>query len=226
MTADGFTVVPVKPDPLRLAVEACAASHRSLEDSLTGLTDAEAARPSLLPDWSVGHVLTHIARNADGLARMMEGASRGGVAEMYPGGIEARNADIESGAGRSAGDLVADVRAANARLDALFAAASEQTWAGNGETVFGLVPIRDLPVRRRHEVEIHRVDLGLGYRFSDWPPEFLRAELIAATGQWASRKPMGLTGLPAAALALSPEDRLAWLIGRLEVDGLSAAGIS
>jgi maleylpyruvate isomerase len=219
-------VALVKSDPLRLAVDACAASHRALGESLSGLTDSVVAQPSLLPGWSVGHVLTHIARNADGLARMVDGAARGDVAEMYPGGIESRNADIEAGARRSAADLVADVDAAGARLDALFDAANEDTWTGSGETVFGVVSIRDLPVRRRHEVEIHRVDLGLGYTFSDWPAEFLRAELIAATGQWASRKPMGLTELPAAALALSPEDRLAWLIGRLEVDGLSAAGIS
>ena len=62
------------------------------------VTDDEAAAPSLLPDWSRGHVLTHIARNADGLTLMVEAANRGEVGSQYPGGLAQRNADIEAGA--------------------------------------------------------------------------------------------------------------------------------
>jgi len=43
--------------------------------------------------------------------------------------------------------------------------------------------------------------------------------------QWASRKPMGLTSLPAAAMALPEAQRVAWLTGRLTVAGLEPAGI-
>ena len=45
------------------------------------------------------------------------------------------------------------------------------------------------------------------------------------TAQWASRKPMGLTDLPAAVLAVPPNVRLAWLFGRHEIDGVPAAGV-
>jgi len=45
------------------------------------------------------------------------------------------------------------------------------------------------------------------------------------TMQWASRKPMGLTTLPAAAMALPEAHRVAWLTGRVEVSGLEPAGI-
>jgi len=38
---------------------------------------------------------------------------------------------------------------------------------------------------------------------------------------WRSRKPMGMTDLPEIAKKLSPSQRLAWLMGRIEVDGLA-----
>jgi len=208
------------------AVRACAESHRALIAGLAGLTEAQARQPSLLPGWSVGHVLTHIARNADGFSRMIEGAQRGEVLAMYEHGVEGRRADIEAGAGRPAADLVADVDAASTRLDGLFAKADESTWAGSGLTIAGETPISELPERRRGEVEIHRVDLGLGYTFDDWPADYRRAQLAKRTAQWASRKPMGFTDLPAAALALHPTERLAWLLGRLEVEGLAPSGIN
>ena len=207
-------------------VRACADSHAALIAGLAGLTDAQARQPSLLPDWSVGHVLTHIARNADGFSRMIEGARRGEIAAMYEHGIDGRRADIETGARRPVAELVADVEAACTRLDALFGQCDTTTWAGHGLTLGGETPISELPERRRGEVEIHRVDLGLGYTFADWPADYRRAELAKRTAQWASRKPMGFTDLPAPALALSPTDRLAWLLGRLEVEGLAPAGIT
>jgi len=54
-------------------------SHARLRATLAGLTDADARGPSLLPGWSVGHVLTHLARNADSLVRMLKAAARGDV---------------------------------------------------------------------------------------------------------------------------------------------------
>jgi maleylpyruvate isomerase len=40
---------------------------------------------------------------------------------------------------------------------------------------------------------------------------------------WRARRPMGLTPLPAEALALPPATRLAWMMGRVEIDGLAPA---
>ena len=68
------------PDLPPLDVEVCLSGVRdataALLDGLRGLTDDEARRPSLLPGWTVGHVLTHLARNADGVRGMIEGATR------------------------------------------------------------------------------------------------------------------------------------------------------
>lgn len=201
------------------------AAHRTLELGLVGLTDEQARQPSLLPGWSVGHVLTHIARNADGLRAMVEGAQRGEVAEMYPGGFERRNADIERGAGRTAEALVDDVRMSAARLELAFDGCDDASWSGEGITVFGPARIDALPMRRWREVEVHHADLGLGYAWRDWPTDYVRLELAQLTMLWNSRRSMGLTGLPDEALAADEPHRVAWLLGRATIDGLEPAGL-
>ena len=200
-------------------------AHARLLVTIAGLTDSQARQPSLLPDWSVGHVLTHIARNADGMLRMTTAAERGEVAAMYAGGVAGRVADIEAGAGRSATELSDDVRASVDRLESAWAAATPTGWAGRGVTMVGDLAITEVPARRWRETEVHHADLGLGYRFEDWPADYVRLELVRMTAQWASRKPMGLTDLPAAVLAVTPNVRLAWLFGRHEIDGVPAAGV-
>jgi len=213
--------MPDRDRELRGAVEA----QRTLERSLVGLTDAQARQPSLLPDWTVGHVLTHIARNADGVRAMVEGAQRGEVAEMYPGGFERRNADIERGAHRTAEALIDDVRMSAARLELAFDANDDAAWEGEGITVFGPARIDALPLRRWREVEVHLIDLGVGPTWRDWSPAFVRSELRVMGMLWNSRLPMGMTGLPAAALAVDDHHRLAWLLGRATIDGLEPAGL-
>ena len=207
-------------------IAGAAAAHRRLEAGLAGLTDAGARQASLLPGWSVGHVLTHLARNADSHVRMIGGAEAGEALEQYVGGVAGRAAEIDEGAGRSADQLVDDVGRSNAALEAAWSAASDRAWAGEGiGTIAGPVPIADLPFRRWREVEVHHVDLGLAATPAGWPADYVRLETVRQTMTWTSRRPMGLTDLPAEALALSPNDRLAWLLGRLEVPGLAPAGI-
>ena len=55
-----------------------AASHRGLEAMLEPIAgDLDVTAPSLLPGWTVGHVLTHLARNADSMTLALAGAERG-----------------------------------------------------------------------------------------------------------------------------------------------------
>ena len=80
-----------------------AEAHAALDDHLTamsGSSGADSALPSLLPGWSRGHLLTHIARNADSFVRVLEAARRGEAVTQYEGGGAGRNADIEAGASR------------------------------------------------------------------------------------------------------------------------------
>lgn len=88
-------------------------------------TDADVRAPSMLPGWTRGHVLTHIARNADSIARTLSGALRGEIVARYPHGPDGRNADIEAGAGRGVTELIADVRDSADRLDRVFAAVGD-----------------------------------------------------------------------------------------------------
>jgi maleylpyruvate isomerase len=180
--------------------------------------------PSLLPGWTIGHVLTHLARNADSMTWALESSERGEVVERYPGGVARRDADIEAGAGRPAAEQIADVAASDARLDAAFAAHTR--WDGRCEDVAGrLIVVDQLVFMRWREVEVHRSDLGLGYRPEDWPREYARVELNELTMRWNARRPMGLTGLPPEALAAPEPQRLAWLLGRAEIPGLAPAGV-
>ncbi len=202
-----------------------ARAHRAVIATLRGLTDEQARQPSLLPGWTVGHVATHIARNADGHIRMFEAAGRGEIAPMYPGGREQRTHDIEIGSGRPARELIADVSATAEALEATWAATSRDAWSGRGETFGGEATMADLLFIRWREVAVHHADLGLGYTWADWDPEYVRLDLVRLSMLWASRKPMGMTDLPPQAQLVPPHQRVAWLLGRAEIGGLETAGI-
>lgn len=203
------------------------AHHRLVDhlEAITGMPGATPETPCALPGWTRGHLLTHLARNADGLRRVLEGAERGESVEQYPGGSEARDAGIQAGVARAWEVLVADVRETAAALDA--AIAGQQRWDGGGVNSGGApLPAAEVPFLRCREVLIHHVDLGDdGYGPDDWPAEYLREELRRMEMAWNARKPMGATGLPHEALALPPTTRLMWLIGRTTVDGLPPAGV-
>ncbi len=70
-------------DPGRLLARIQAATGRLAVTAGT-LTDAQTREPSLLPGWSRGHVLTHIARNADGLGNLLVWARTGVETPQYP----------------------------------------------------------------------------------------------------------------------------------------------
>jgi maleylpyruvate isomerase len=183
----------------------------------------DAGEPSRLPGWNRAQLLTHLARNADGHRRMIEGAARGEVHEQYEGGVEGRNAGIEAGMDRTAADALADLAAA---IDALETAWDATDWQGFGRrTLRGESPIDRLPFLRTREVSLHGVDLDVGIELADLDPLYVRLELSRLEMLWTARQPMGLTPLPSVALALTPTDRLGWLTGRLEVEGLTPAGI-
>ena len=208
---------------LNAQVVGCAASHQRLLQALDGLTDEQCRQPSLLPSWSRGHVLSHLANNAYSHVRMFVAASRGEETEQYEGGKPTRDAQIESWSSLSAHELVGHVRASIYALEGAWASATPTTWTGFGiksHAGGGRVAITDLLLMRWCETEVHLADLNLDYSFESWDATFVRFELDRQLMIWNSRKSMGLTVLPEAAAKLSPNHRLAWLLGRLAVDGL------
>ena len=202
-------------------VSGCAAAHQQLLGALENLTDEQCREGSLLPNWSRGHLLTHLARNADSHVTLLQAAVRGEVGEQYASAMQ-RNGDIERGATRSAKELVMDLRLSIYGLEAAWASANEKAWQGQGRNLGGrVVEMSSLVFLRWREVEIHHADLNLGFSYDDLTPLYVRLELDQQIMLWRSRKPMGLTELPDIAKNLSPSQRLAWLMGRVEVEGLA-----
>lgn len=165
----------------------------STADLLRGLADErwsepDVRAPSLLPGWTRGHLLTHLARNADGITRTLSGALRGEVLARYPDGPTGRAADIEAGAARPVAELLLDVQASADRLDETFAAVADADgWLLSCDEC----PAGEYVARRWREVEIHRVDLGGGYGAHDWPAQFVHQLLPTLLGDLEARLPDG-----------------------------------
>lgn len=203
-------------------------------DGISTLTDDDVRAPSLLPGWTRGHVITHLSRNADALTNVLHGAQAGDLRSMYES-QEQRDADIESGAGRSAADLRADATAAAGRWHQ----AANELHSANLENPMERLPggptqpVRRVGMMRRTEVEVHHADLGIGYTAADWPADFVSAlmkrrhrELEDAgvavrwratdTGEsWASGDGPEVTGTAA--------DLVWWLVGRGSGVGLACS---
>jgi maleylpyruvate isomerase len=214
--------------------------------SAAALSDADVREPSLLPGWTRGHVLTHVARNGDGLGNLLRWARTGVSTPMYVS-REARRADIEAGAGRSAADLAADVQATAIAFAAEAASLPDEAWAAQVQMLVGppMSARRALDWRLR-EVEIHHVDLGTGYRPGDWPAQFVADNLPEVAASFAGREDtpscllqpdggdFGLLRIgpvgpeqPAAPRVFvygPPVTLLAWLIGRDDGSGLRVSG--
>jgi len=182
-------------------IEGCRGAHVRMHDAIAQLSDAEVGRASLLPGWTVGHVLTHVARNADAMCRRIDAAIRGVVVDQYPGGVKGRAAEIEQGAGRPAVVLVADVVESAGRLNATFASLPDDGWVRQVRTVGGVEhPVSSLPFRRWREVEIHLVDLDIGPTAADWTESFVERMMPRLMASLANR--------------CDQRELMAWTLGR------------
>ncbi|GAA2717223.1 maleylpyruvate isomerase family mycothiol-dependent enzyme [Micromonospora olivasterospora] len=214
-------------DPLLLTGEVDGATARLLATA-AALDAAGVAAPSLLPGWTRGHVLTHLARNADALVNLLTAARTGERIPMYAS-ADARSADIEAGAPRPPATHLDDLRRTADRFAEAVAAMPVEAWAATVQTRRGPWPAAMLVWGRLREVEVHHVDLAAGYRPTDWPEAFahrLLHEVAAGLGERPDAPAMVLrfdgtrhelaVGDPAGAPTITgPAPELAaWLIGR------------
>jgi len=161
------------PGPLDASLDELAGATDRLLLTVDALTEHDLRGQSLLPGRTRAHVLTHLARNADGLANLAEAARTGEDRPMYAGGRGGRDADIEAGAPRHVGDVRLDLAESAERLLEAFAGFPEdglgrEVTLTSGATAYGW----EIPLLRVREVQIHHVDLDLGYTPADWTPEF------------------------------------------------------
>lgn len=144
-----------------------------LLDAVEAMDPATVGEPSLLTGWSRGHVLTHISRNADSLVNLFTWARTGEEIPQYPS-AEARDKDIEDGAGRPLHEHVADLRESAERMRLAAEAVPPQGWATQLTMRSGIVvPAAEIPWRRLVEVELHHVDLGTDYTTDRLPDDFV-----------------------------------------------------
>ncbi|MEU2557032.1 maleylpyruvate isomerase family mycothiol-dependent enzyme [Streptomyces sp. NPDC013313] len=205
--------------------------------AVASLTDVQVAGDTLVPPWTRGHVITHVARAADSLCRLLTWALTGVETPQYTS-MDARAAEIEAGAGRPVAALVADIRHTAARFEDAVRALPPAAWHNEVRMRTGELrtPAALIPTRLR-ELEIHHADLDVGYSFADIPADAARwiiGDIVEALARRPETAPLRLeatdTGLVQALGAGGPTvrgrqaDLLAWLSGRSPGTRLTVAG--
>jgi maleylpyruvate isomerase len=193
--------------------------------TVAGLSDEQFGEPSVLPGWTVAHVISHVASNATGITRAVRAAMADDPNPWVYESNAARDVEIDERAAWPVAELrrlnaasTDDLRAAFTecppdKLDVLLPRAADAgpPWS-----------VADWIGARWREVEIHHTDLGVGFTHVDWTDEFVdylqtvavydRETEIAVT----LRTPAGDTHVGGGGQVISGEQRdlVWWLIGR------------
>ncbi|MFJ6632582.1 maleylpyruvate isomerase family mycothiol-dependent enzyme [Streptomyces sp. NPDC091376] len=204
-----------------------AASTDRFAATVASLTEAQVAEATLVPPWTRGHVITHVARAADSLCRLLTWARTGVETPQYAS-MEARAAEIEAGARRPVDDLTTDVLDSAARFAEAVRAVPSTAWHTEVRMRTGELrtPATLVPTRLR-ELELHHADLDSGYGFTDIPADATRwiiDDIVEALARRGDTPPLRLettdTGLVHAlgtggtTVRGRQADLLGWLSGR------------
>ena len=180
-------------------IEACRQGHRRLLAGVARRSDDDLRAPTLLPRFSRAHVVAHVTAKSLAHVRLLEGAAAGEVRRVHPDGYDP-DAVAARGVGRTASGLHADLARALAALEAAWDILDDDHWSRHGVMAAGPRTMAEIVGHHLRNVEVHHVDLDIGYLPSDWPAELVDAEL-----------PRRLRSLPGRA---PDADLLAWLLGR------------
>jgi maleylpyruvate isomerase len=209
------------------------AATRRMISTVARLDDDDLRAPSLLPGWTRGHVVTHVARNADSHVNLLTWARTGVYTPQYPN-PDTRDAEIEAGAVRPAKEQLADLEESAARLAE---AADELPIVAWRATVSGMRPPEHpawyVLMRRLREVEVHHADLGTEYfGWRDWADPYVSWELRDSLASWPDERSTiggvavsggrswdGLGEGPV--VEGSARDLLAWITGRSAGEGVT-----
>jgi len=180
-------------------IEACRASHRRLLADIEPLSEDDIRAPSRLPRWSRAHVLAHLINKANAHGPLFGGPRAGEVRHLYPPGHD-QDLAADAGAHRSAHQLRSELRRAFGDLEGAWAALDDDHWDCEAVMMAGPRTMTEIVSHHLRNVEVHHVDLGIGYEPRDWPETFVEGELARR-----------LRGLPGRA---EHAELLAWLLGR------------
>jgi maleylpyruvate isomerase len=219
-------------DPLVLLTDVDRATEELLRTA-ADLDPTAVSAPSLLPGWTVGHVLTHLARNADAYTNLLTWARTGVETPAYPS-PQARAEGIEAGAGRPLREQVEDLRAAHERFADAGAAMTVEAWAFLLPSTGHIAAA--VPWARLREAEVHHVDLGDRYTPADWSDAFalrLLREIVTGAGDdWPAMelRPYGIEHALTIGSAANPpviggptRSLAAWLAGRADGGDLTVS---
>ncbi len=203
-----------------------------LLESVRLFTDDSVREPSGLPGWSRGHVLAHIDGNALGLGRLARWARDGVERPMYIS-REVRDADVSLHAGRSSSEHLSAVTESARVLRSDLGMLDSQQLSGQVMLANGLlVSVSSLARHRLQEVCVHHHDLGADtYSWLEWPEvmaahmvrlvardfrvrdEFPVGSVILVDPKTAAQESLTITS-DESSVAGSPQELLAWLLGR------------
>ncbi|WP_137814105.1 maleylpyruvate isomerase family mycothiol-dependent enzyme [Gandjariella thermophila] len=231
----------------KAAVERAMAGLRAVVDATERLdrvvermTDAAARGPSRLPGWTRGHVVSHLARNADALVNLLTWARTGVEHPAYTSRAD-RDEAIEEGSARPARLLHEDLAAASARFAVAVRELPESAWRAEVAIWDSALAAHEVPWLRWREVLVHLVDLDLGVDFGDLPGDELEALIDDAVTGFHGRPEVpslwleaefddrsrswelnARSGAVSATVRGPAGDLLAWLTGRADGVALDA----
>ncbi|HJP73562.1 MAG TPA: maleylpyruvate isomerase family mycothiol-dependent enzyme [Pseudonocardiaceae bacterium] len=151
----------------RAGLDLALRAQARVDELVAAMDEAGSHGASLLPGWSRRHVITHLARNADGLVNLLSWARTGIEHPMYASAAD-RDADIEEGSRRLFQIQQEDSAAASGRF---FTAANDlptSAWTATVSARNGVaMPATLIPWLRVNELLVHAVDLDYGITFQD-----------------------------------------------------------
>ncbi|MDJ0345424.1 maleylpyruvate isomerase family mycothiol-dependent enzyme [Streptomyces sp. H10-C2] len=225
-----------RPDPALDAAAVHTATERLIE-AVAALTASAVAEPSLLPGWTRGHVLTHLARNADSLVNLLTWARTGEEIPQYAS-TEIRDKDIEDGANRPLSEHLDDLRISADRFAMAVQVTPSRAWASQVRMRSGkVIAAAEIPWRRLVEINFHHVDLGIGIGFDDLPADFTGRQLDALLDSLSGHEgvaavrlhdtgsgstwDLGAANAPELTVSGTGNALLAWVSGRAKGEGLA-----
>jgi maleylpyruvate isomerase len=149
------------------------ASGQRLVRSIDRLSGDDWGAPSLLPGWTRAHVAAHLALNGEALTNVLRGEVDHESVPMYES-QETRDTDVEKLAGADHAEIRERLLASTVTFPEAVQAVPPDLWEGRFERTRGgsTLPLRAVPVMRLREVEIHHVDLEVGYSPDAWAQDF------------------------------------------------------